>query len=44
MVAGDAPIMEATLTTRVTAEACRKEAIFETYLAPLQNAQRISKF
>ncbi len=43
-VIGEMPIMEATLTQRVSQEAYRHEAIFETCLPPLSNAPQASKF
>lgn len=43
-VVGDAPIMQATLTQRISDDAFRYEIIFETYLPPLENAPRATKF
>ena len=43
-VIGEQPIMEATLTLRVSEEAFRHAAIFETCLPPLVNAPQASKF
>jgi len=43
-VIGEMPIMEATLTQRVTEDAFRHEAIFETCLPQLVNAPQADKF
>ena len=43
-VIGEMPIMEATLTERISEDAFRHEAIFETCLAPLDNAPQPQKF
>lgn len=43
-VVGDEPIMQATLTQRISEEAFRHEVIFETCLPPLENAPQVSKF
>ncbi len=43
-VIGEMPIMEATLTERISESAFRHEAIFETCLAPLDNAPQAQKF
>lgn len=43
-VIGEMPIMEATLTQRVSEDAYRHEAIFETCLPPLSNAPQATKF
>lgn len=43
-VIGSMPIMEATLTQRVSAEAFRHETIFETCLPALRNAPQAQKF
>ncbi|MES2012340.1 MAG: protein-L-isoaspartate O-methyltransferase [Pseudomonadota bacterium] len=43
-VIGEMPIMEATLTLRVSEDAFRHTAIFETCLPPLVNAPQASKF
>lgn len=43
-VIGEMPIMEATLTERVSHDAFRHEAIFETCLAQLDNAPQPKKF
>jgi protein-L-isoaspartate(D-aspartate) O-methyltransferase len=43
-VIGEMPIMEATLTQRVSEDAFRHEAIFETCLPPLDNAPQAAKF
>ena len=43
-VIGDLPIMEATLTQRVSEDAFRHEVLFETCLLPLMNAPRLTRF
>lgn len=43
-VVGSAPIMQATLTQRMSEGACRKEVLFETCLPLLDNAPRATKF
>jgi protein-L-isoaspartate(D-aspartate) O-methyltransferase len=43
-VVGEAPIMQATLTQRVNADAFRHETIFETCLPMLANAPQAQKF
>jgi protein-L-isoaspartate(D-aspartate) O-methyltransferase len=43
-VVGEQPIMEATLTQRISEDAFRQEAIFETCLPPLKNAPQTEKF
>lgn len=43
-VVGDAPIMQATLTQRMSEGACRKDVLFETCLPMLDNAPQASKF
>lgn len=43
-VVGQSPIMEATLTERVTESAYRHETIFETCLPMLENAPQATKF
>lgn len=43
-VIGEMPIMEATLTERISEDAFRHEAIFETCLAQLDNAPQAQKF
>ena len=43
-VVGDMPIMQATLTQRLSAEAFRQETIFETCLPMLNNAPQPQKF
>lgn len=43
-VVGDLPIMQATLTQRVSEDAYRHETIFETCLPPLENAPQTTKF
>ena len=43
-VIGEMPIMEATLTQRISADAFRHETIFETCLQPLDNAPQAEKF
>lgn len=43
-VIGEMPIMEATLTQRISEDAFRHEAIFETCLQPLDNAPQVEKF
>ena len=43
-VIGEMPIMQATLTQRISADAFRHETIFETCLPPLENAPQPSKF
>lgn len=43
-VVGEAPIMEATLTERVSESAYRQETIFETCLPVLENAPQATKF
>lgn len=43
-VIGEKPIMEATLTVRISEDAFRHEAIFETCLDPLDNAPQPTKF
>ncbi|HOY69658.1 MAG TPA: protein-L-isoaspartate O-methyltransferase [Methylotenera sp.] len=43
-VVGDAPIMQAILTQRMSEGACRKEVLFETCLPLLDNAPQASKF
>lgn len=44
VIAGQAPIMEALLVTRVTMGEWVKQSLFETDLAPLQNASTPSSF
>lgn len=44
VIAGQAPIMEALLVTRVTMGEWVKQSLFETDLAPLQNASTPSPF
>lgn len=43
-VVGDMPIMEATLTQRISEDAYRNEVVFETCLPPLENAPQATKF
>jgi protein-L-isoaspartate(D-aspartate) O-methyltransferase len=43
-VVGDLPIMQATLTQRVSEDAYRHETIFETCLPALENAPQATKF
>jgi protein-L-isoaspartate(D-aspartate) O-methyltransferase len=43
-VVGDMPIMQATLTQRLSADAFRQETIFETCLPMLNNAPQPQKF
>lgn len=43
-VVGEFPIMQATLTQRISEGRCRKEALFETCLPPLVNAPQAAKF
>jgi protein-L-isoaspartate(D-aspartate) O-methyltransferase len=43
-VVGELPIMQATLTQRVSEGACRKETLFETCLPPLRNVPQATKF
>lgn len=43
-VIGDSPAMEARLITRVGEEEWRSEGLFETDLAPLDNAPRVERF
>lgn len=43
-VVGDLPIMQATLTQRISEDAFRHETIFETCLPPLVNAPQAEKF
>ncbi|MFZ3087483.1 MAG: protein-L-isoaspartate O-methyltransferase [Methylotenera sp.] len=43
-VVGEQPIMEATLTQRISEDAYRHETIFETCLPPLENAPQAKKF
>ncbi len=43
-VVGELPIMQATLTQRVSEDSCRKETLFETCLPPLVNAPQSAKF
>jgi len=43
-VVGDLPIMQATLTQRISEDALRHEVIFETCLPPLVNAPQAEKF
>jgi protein-L-isoaspartate(D-aspartate) O-methyltransferase len=43
-VIGDLPIMEATLTQRISEDAFRHEVLFETCLSPLMNAPRLTRF
>lgn len=43
-VVGEMPIMQATLTQRMSEGACRKEVLFETCLPPLENAPQATKF
>lgn len=43
-VVGDLPIMQATLTQRISEDAYRHEVIFETCLPPLVNAPQAEKF
>ncbi|OOZ37669.1 protein-L-isoaspartate O-methyltransferase family protein [Solemya velesiana gill symbiont] len=44
VVTGDADPMEANLVTRISKDAWRTEALFETELAPLKNAPQREKF
>ena len=44
VVTGEAPVMEASLVTRVNGEAWRTEALFETVLTPLEQAPQPSRF
>jgi len=44
VIAGQAPIMEALLVTRVTKSEWVKQSLFETELPPLQNAKTPSRF
>lgn len=44
VVVGEAPIMEAKLVTRVGTNEWHEETLFETYLSPLKNITRSSKF
>ncbi len=43
-VIGDLPIMQATITQRISEDAYRHETIFETCLPPLENAPQTTKF
>ena len=43
-VVGEMPIMQATLTQRISEGSCRKETLFETCLAPLVNAPQSARF
>ena len=43
-IVGDAPVMEATLITRVAADVFHTVNIMETCVAPLQNAQQPKRF
>jgi protein-L-isoaspartate(D-aspartate) O-methyltransferase len=43
-VVGEMPIMQATLTQRISEGSCRKETLFETCLSPLMNAPQSTKF
>jgi len=43
-VVGELPIMNATLTQRISEGSCRKETLFETCLPPLVNAPQSAKF
>lgn len=43
-VVGEMPIMQATLTQRVSEGVCRKEILFETCLPQLMNAPQAAKF
>lgn len=43
-VIGDLPIMQATLTQRISEDAFRHEVLFETCLQPLMNAPRLTRF
>lgn len=43
-VVGEMPVMQATLTQRMSEGACRKETLFETCLPPLVNAPQATKF
>lgn len=43
-VVGELPIMQATLTQRISEGSCRKETLFETCLPPLENAPQSEKF
>jgi protein-L-isoaspartate(D-aspartate) O-methyltransferase len=43
-VIGDLPIMQATLTQRISEDAFRHEVLFETCLLPLMNAPRLTRF
>ncbi len=43
-VIGEMPIMQATLTQRVSEDAYRHDVFFETYLPPLVNAPQATKF
>jgi protein-L-isoaspartate(D-aspartate) O-methyltransferase len=43
-VVGELPIMQATLTQRISEGSCRKETLFETCLPPLVNAPQSAKF
>ena len=44
VVTGQAPVMEATLVTRVSEDAWRREGLFETELAQLENAPEPEQF
>lgn len=44
VVVGSAPVMEATLITRVADDAWQREVLFETELAPLRHAEPVRRF
>lgn len=44
VVVGEAPVMEATLITRISADNFKTEVLFETCLPPIENAPQAEKF
>jgi protein-L-isoaspartate(D-aspartate) O-methyltransferase len=44
VVVGETPIMQATLTQRISEDAFRHDVLFETCLPPLVNAPQVTKF
>ena len=43
-ILGTAPVMEATLVTRISEDQWSSEALFETELPPLKNAEQVQEF
>ncbi|HSH30473.1 MAG TPA: hypothetical protein VK971_11240, partial [Thiohalobacter sp.] len=44
VIVGEPPVMEAMLITRVAADQWATESLFDTSIAPLENAPRIENF